>query len=243
MFGITGNAILLTQYLQSVLGLSPLAGALWSLAPSLLVGAAVPAAAAVSVRVGRPPVTAGGFGIAAAGFVTLTTTRTDSGIWVCLVGATLIAVGLVSVSTMVTDFVVGIVSAERASAVSGLVETTCELGGALGIAVLGSVLNAWYRPHVAAALPASLPPEAAHEAGQTLAGAVVTAAALPGALGEQLLTAARAAYVGGMHLADLVGAAILLCGALLAWRLPRSAVAPRRGTAAREVDGAADLGA
>ncbi len=226
MFGITGNAILLTQYLQSVLGVSPLAGALWSLAPSLLVGAAVPAAAAASVRVGRPPVMAGGFLVAALGFLTMTATRADSGVWVCLAPATLIAIGLVSVSTMVTDFVVGVVPAERASAVSGLVETTSELGGALGIALLGSVLNAWYRPHIAAALPASLPAETAHEAGQTVTGAVLSAGQLPGAVGEQLLSAARTAYTSGMHTADLVAAAILLCGALVALCLPRAGTRP-----------------
>ncbi len=84
---------------------------------------------------------------------------------------------------------------------------------------LGSVLNGWYRPHVAGALPAHLPSDLAHEAGQTLAGAVASSTSLPGPLGEQLLSVARTAYVDGRHAANLVGAAVLLCGALTAWRL------------------------
>ncbi len=219
MFGVTGNAILLTQYLQSVLGLSPLAGALWSLAPSLLVGVAVPIAASLAVRVGRPRVIAGAFVVVAAGFAAMSATRADSSVWVCLIPATLIAIGLVSVSTVVADYVLGVAGADQAGAMAGLLEMTSELGGALGIALLGSVLNAWFRPRMAQALPPSLPEELAHEAGQTLAGAVVAASHVPGAVGEQVLLAARTAYVEGMHLAELAGAVVLVLGAVVALRV------------------------
>lgn len=210
---LMGNAILLTQYLQSVLGMSALRSALWSLAPTVVVGVAAPLAGVLSARIGRPLVMAVGLVIAAGGFAELVATRPASTIWTALVGATLVAAGLVAVLTLVTEFVIGAVPAARAGTMSGMLETTSEFAGALGMAVLGSVVNAAYRSEMAST---------AGPAGQTLAGAVVRSHELGGAAGAALLHAARAAYVTAMHRADLVAIVILVLGAVLAaTRLPR----------------------
>ena len=226
MFGVMGNAVLMTQYLQSVLGYSALQAALWSLLPSVAVGAAAPTAAVVSARVGRPVVMASGFVVAATGFVGLRVADVDSSIWPALVCASLVAMGLVSVATLVTEYAIGVAPAQRAGAVSGLVETAGELGGALGMAVLGSVLGAVYASRVAVLLPAGLAPGARDAAAETLGGAVVTSSELGGAQGAAVLEAARTAYVDGLHAASLVAAAVLLVGAVVAL-----ATMPRRDTA------------
>jgi DHA2 family multidrug resistance protein-like MFS transporter len=212
----------MTQYLQSVLGYSPLAAALWSLLPSIAVGAAAPTAAAVSLRVGRPIVMATGFVVAAVGYVAMRSAGAESSIWVALVCASLVAMGLVSVATLVTEYAIGVAPAERAGSVSALVETAGELGGALGMAVLGSVLGAVYAARMDVLLPAGLPPAAHDAAQQTLGEAGVVAARLGGAQGQAVLEAARTAYVDGMHVSDVVAAGLLLVGAVVALTtLPR----------------------
>lgn len=222
MFGLMGNSILVTQYLQSVLGYSALAAALWSLVPSVFVGGAAPAAALLSTRLGRPTVMAGGFVVAATGFVGMRFAGVDSSIWPALAAASLIAMGLVAVATLVTEYAMGVAPAERAGSVSALVETASELGGALGMAVMGSILAAGYGSRVLELLPAGLPQTVSDGASQTLGEATVIAAQVGGAPGQAILEAARTAYVGGMHVTDLVGAGILLLGAVLAvTTLPR----------------------
>lgn len=216
MFGVMGNAILMTQYLQSVLGYSALAAALWSLLPSLAVGAAAPLSTVLAHRVGRPVVMAAGFVLAAAGYVGMGWAGIDSGILPALVASALIASGLVSVATLVTEYALGVAPADRAGSVSALVETAGELGGALGMAVLGSVLSAVYSVRVADLLPSGLPAEAAESAGQTLAEASVVASEVGSTQGDAVLAAARAAYVSGMHVADVVAAGVLVAGAVVA---------------------------
>jgi len=230
MFGVMGNAIVLTQYLQSVLGLSPLRAALWGLVPSVAVGAAAPTAAALSARVGRAAVMAAGFALAAGGFTILAATHTGSPLAVALVGAGVVASGTVAILTLVTDFVLGVAPAERAGAVSGLFETTSEFGGALGIAVLGSILAAGYRSHVDHLLPAGLPPAARDGARDGLPSALATADHLPAALGEALVRAGRTAYLSGMRVTEVVAAVTMLAMALVTQRLLRSGGKPAPGT-------------
>jgi DHA2 family multidrug resistance protein-like MFS transporter len=208
---VVGNGLLISQYLQSVLGMSPLRAALWSVAPTVVVAGVAPLAAVIVTRAGRARTVAGALTVAAAGFVVLTRAQPHSTLWVALIGATLVAAGVVAVATLVTDLVVSAVPAHRTGAAAGFVETTTELAGALGIAVLGSVLAAVYRSHVV--LPA-LPAGSRHAAGESLAGAL--AVAQTGGGGTSLVDTARAAYTAGMHTADVVAAALLLGGAVLA---------------------------
>lgn len=214
MFAVMGNAIILTQYLQSVLGMSPLTAALWSIVPSVVVGAAAPLAAVLAPRFGRPAVMSGGFAVAVVGFLLLSRVEATSPLVLTLVAAALVAGGLVGVLSLITDYVVGTAPADRAGSVAGLVETSSELGGALGLALLGSVLAAIYRSRMTELVPAGIPASAGAEAGQTLAGATVAARDLAGAPGEALLQAGRAAYVQAMHGASLTAAGVLVVAAL-----------------------------
>ncbi|MDV3220500.1 MFS transporter, partial [Intrasporangium sp.] len=222
MFGMMGSAILTTQYLQSVLGYSALSAALWGLVPALFVGGAAPTAAAIATRVGRPPVMAGAFVVAALGFVGIRFAGVDSTIWVVLAASTFIAIGLVAVATLVTEYAIGVAPADRAGSVSALVETASEFGGALGMAVLGSVLAAVYRSRLSELLPGVLTNEVTAPAGETLGGATVVAERVGGDAGAAILGAARAAYVFGMHTAVLVAAGAAVLGAVIALTaLPR----------------------
>jgi DHA2 family multidrug resistance protein-like MFS transporter len=208
MFGIVGNAILVTQYLQSVLGLSPMAAALWSLAPTVVVGAVAPMAPMVAARFGRPAVMAGGLLTAAAGFALTWAAGTDA-LWTILAASTLVAAGLVAASTTVADHIVGVAPAERSGAVAGMLETSSELGGGIGIAVLGSVLTAVYRASVDTSVPGM-----SGAAADGLGGAVATASRLGGDAGRAVLDTARTAYVDGLHVAATCAAVVLLITAV-----------------------------
>ncbi|MEV6970832.1 MFS transporter [Hamadaea sp. NPDC051192] len=204
-----GFAVLSTQYLQLVLGMSPLEGALWSLVPSAGVGAAAPIAATLARRgVDRAKIIAAGFLVAAGGFAALSTVPVESGLWQWLVGSTLYVAGVVVVLSTATELAVGAVPAERAGASSALMETATEFGGALGIAILGSVATAVYRAQLSDDAPAA--------ARETMGGAVATAAGLPSAEASDLLRSARAAFVASMHTAVWTSAAIMLVAAVAA---------------------------
>ncbi|POX63902.1 MFS transporter [Streptomyces sp. Ru62] len=205
-FGMMGSAVFTTQYLQSVLGKSPLEAALWSLLPSVLIGVAGPVTAQLVQRgVPRGHVVACGFAVSAAGYVLLALVGTDS-LWLVLAAAGVLACGAVMVMSQLTDLAMSAAPAERAGTASSLLETGTEFGGALGMAVLGSIGTAVYRHAMPAAAPA--------EARETLGGALADAARLPGRTGESLLATAREAFTSGMRGAAVAGAVVLVLAAV-----------------------------
>ncbi|WP_079053252.1 MFS transporter [Streptomyces phaeochromogenes] len=207
-FGMMGSALFTTQYLQSVLGKSSMEAALWGLLPTVLVGVAAPVAAQLVQRgVNRAYVVSGGFVLAACGYGMLTAAGTDS-LWLVLAGAGVIAAGIVTVMSQMMDLALGTVPVERAGTASSVLETGAEFGGALGMALLGSIGTAVYRHDIPDAAPA-----AAHE---TLGAALAVAPQLPGRAGDALVSAAREAFTSGMQAAAVAGALLLLGAAVLA---------------------------
>src|SRR6516165_3666071 len=194
MFAIVGFAIFTTQYLQLVLGMSPLTAALWSLVPMAGTMTAAAAARVLVQRFDRAYVAAGGFLISGAGFAALTQLHPRSPIVFLLVAATIYAGGIVGVMTVGNELIMGAVPPERAGAAATMVETAAEFGAALGIAVLGSVGIAAYRSGLGASAPAGTPPAALTVARETLGGAVTVAGQLHGRIGTELLQAARSAF-------------------------------------------------
>ncbi|MFE1444025.1 MFS transporter [Streptomyces sp. NPDC058739] len=196
---IMGSAYFTTQYLQSVLGKSALEAALWGLLPSVPIGAAAPIAALlVQKGVNRAYVVGSGFAVTGCGFGLLTLAGTDS-LALLLTACAVLAAGCVVVMSLITDLALGAAPVEKAGSASSLLETGAEFGGALGMAVLGSIGAAVYRHEI----PASAP-ETARE---TLGGALTVADDFPG-----LATAAREAFTSGMN-AAAVGGAVLVAGA------------------------------
>ncbi|MFB7467224.1 MFS transporter [Streptomyces sp. NPDC056224] len=222
-FAMMGSAYFTTQYLQSVLGMGTLEAALWSLAPSVVIGAAAPVSAALAQKTERAYVIAGGFVLAAAGFALVGMVGTDS-LWLLLTGAGVLASGIVTIMSLVSDMALASAPAEKAGSAASLLETGQEFGGALGMAVLGSLGTAVYRGDLADSEPAVR---------ETLGGAVATAHQLGGAAGEQVLALAREAFVHGMQYAAWGATALLLAAAVLATALMRGVEAPATPTAER----------
>ena len=218
MFAIVGFAIFATQYLQSVLGMSPFTAALWSMVPMTGTGVAVPLSQVLVQRVDRGYVAAGGLLIAAAGYGILSQVHQHTPLWFVLVGASVYAGGVVGAMTVGNELIMGAVPPERAGAAAAVVETSAEFGGALGMAVLGSIGVAVYRSGLAASAPAHVPAAALGAARSTLGGALSVAAGLPGRVGAELLTAARVAFVHGLNVAALGAASTMIVAAAVSAR-------------------------
>ena len=138
----------------------------------------------------------------------LTQVPTSNGVPLLVIASVIISLGLAPVFGLTTELIVGSAPPERSGAASGISETGAELGGALGLALLGSIGVAIYRAGVASPLPPALPPTAATAATDTLGGAVGVAGGLPAGTADALLGVARAAFVDGMHVAAAIAAVV-----------------------------------
>jgi DHA2 family multidrug resistance protein-like MFS transporter len=214
--------LFIAQYLQSVIGLSPLEAGLWGL-PSALSFIAGSMLTPAIVRRFRPAdVIASGMTVSAIGFLLLAAVdNAASPLAMLVAGSIVFSMGLAPVVTLTTDLVLGATPPERAGAAASLSETSSELGGALGIAVLGSLVTAVYRSSLMVTFPAGIPAEAAQAARATLGGATAAAEGLPGSLGDALLGAAQAAFAQAFELAAFVSALLAIAVAILATTLLR----------------------
>jgi DHA2 family multidrug resistance protein-like MFS transporter len=232
IFVAVGYFLFVAQYLQLVVGLSPLTAGLWSVPSAIgfIVGSNV--APRIVRRLRAAHVIGGGLAVAAVGLAILSRIDGAAGLPLVLVGSVVVSLGLAPVLTLTTELIVGSAPPERAGAASGLSETGTELGGALGISILGSLGIAIYRSGVTDSLPGGVPETAAVVARDTLGGAVAVAAELPGRLGPALLDAARDAFVDGMRVVTAISAGLAIVVAIVAVTLLRSV-----GSADGEDDG------
>jgi DHA2 family multidrug resistance protein-like MFS transporter len=211
-----GTFLLIAQYLQLVLGLSPLAAGLWS-APS---GLAFVLGAMLTPRIVnhlRPPnVIAIGFVIAALGFGLLTQTGTAHDLFVVAIAYALFSFGLAPVFTLAADLIVSTAPPERAGAAAGISEMSTELGGALGIALLGSVVTFIYRGTVTESIRGDLPPDALGAARDTLGGALAVADGLPEQLAAGFRSASRNAFIEAFQTTAKISVTLALIAAVAA---------------------------
>jgi DHA2 family multidrug resistance protein-like MFS transporter len=223
-----GGFLFLPQYLQLVLGMSPFRGGLWTLpwALAFVVGSLL---TPLIVRRVQPAfVMAGGLVLAAIGFALFTRIDATTGFAMFAGGSTMFALGLAPVFTLTTDLIVGSAPPEKAGAASAISETSAEFGGALGIAIFGSIGVAVYRGMIGDGLPAGVPLQVADAARATLGGAVVAAAALPAPAAAELTRVARTAFLDGLQICAAIsalGSAALAVLAVVALRRARSRAA------------------
>jgi hypothetical protein len=198
------------QELQLILGYSPLLSGL-AVLPMVAAFGLSPAAAYLSERVGLRPVIAGGLALAAAGLVVLSTLGVGSSYWPVLAGFVLSGAGLALSSAPATNAIVASLPQGKQGLASAINDLSRELGGVLGIAILGSVLNAGYCSRLAEAA-SGMPGELVARAQVSLTSALMVAGRLGGGQGERLADAARAAFVSGLSASLVAGAVVLVLG-------------------------------
>ncbi|MFD7135120.1 MFS transporter [Streptomyces sp. NPDC059894] len=216
VLGLSGLVFFLSQYLQLVQGRGPLEAGLAELPAAIGAVAAGLVAGRAARRFSVRAVVCGG--LAAVGLALAALTVLDRSTGYPLLGGALLVVGLGAgfSFTVTADVILSSVPKEQAGAASAVSETAYELGAALGIAALGSIVTGVYRGFTA---PAGTP-GAAHE---SLGGAVEAATEMPAAAAREMLASARGAFVDGLSVAAGLGAVVLLVTAVAAWFLLRNA--------------------
>ena len=210
-----GVYVFIAQYLQLVLGFSPLQAGIWTVpfAVAFIVGSML--TPAIVRRVRPPYVIAGGLAIAGGGFGVLAFVNQPLGLNVLVTGFVVYSLGLAPVFTLATDLIVGSAPPEQAGAASAISETGSELGGALGIAILGSIGMAVYRGEMLNASQAGIPLDLIEAARATLGGAIVAAERLPSPLGLELLDTARAAFARSLYVIAAISAGVAMITAIV----------------------------
>lgn len=208
IFVAVGYFLYIAQYLQLVAALSPLAAGLWSLPSALgfIVGSQL--APRIVQRIRPAHLIGGGLLVAAIGLAILGQVRAVDGLATLVLASVVISLGLAPVFGLTTELIVGAAPPTRAGAASGISETGAELGGALGIAGLGSIGLAIYRGELAQSAPPALPAATQDAARDTLGAAIALARDLPGPVGVALVDAARQAFVDGMRTSATIAALV-----------------------------------
>ncbi|MGW1593921.1 MFS transporter [Streptomyces sp. NPDC002343] len=219
MLALVGLELVAAQYLQLVLGLSPLETGLRLLPLTVAAMAAGLAGARVLRRFGPRRMVCAGFCLTAAAVLTLTAMGGTDDPPLLLAGFVLLGFGLETTLFGAYESMLSEAPAGRAGGAAAIGETSYQLGAGIGIALLGSVMNAAYAPGLRA-VP-GVPQDASAAAGHSLGEAYEVAGRLGGTAGAALRRAARDSFVHGLHVTLLVSAGLLLLGAALALRLPR----------------------
>ncbi|MER7752593.1 MFS transporter [Kitasatospora sp. NPDC097643] len=219
LVGLSGVVFVTSQYLQLVRGFGPLRAGLAELPAFVGAVAGGLLTARLVRRTGARAALTGcllamGLGMGVLGWLQQDTTY-------LLLAASFLLVGTAEgvVYTLGADLVLGAAPADKAGAASAVSETAYELGTALGIALVGSVVGSLYAGGLA--VPAGTDPAAAARAGESLGAAVETARELPAGLAEPLLASARESFVHGVNTAGLLAGALLVGAAAFAWWLLR----------------------
>ncbi|MFG1966678.1 MFS transporter [Nonomuraea sp. NPDC049028] len=192
---MAGTGLLVTQYLQSVLGFSPVASALLFAPMGLGTAVGTMAAPALARRMKQPTAIAGGLVVSALGSLLLVGVGGASALPLVMIGITVLALGTGPLFALGTGLVVGAVPPERAGSAASMSETSNYFGGSLGFALLGVVAAAVYRGRM-------------DGTSDSLAGAVAASRHLPAGQGAELLHAAREAFTTCVHVTGVIAAVI-----------------------------------
>ncbi|MBO0653285.1 MFS transporter [Streptomyces triculaminicus] len=219
MLALVGLELVAAQYLQLVLGLTPLETGLRLLPLTLAAMAAGLAGSRILQRFGPRTMVVTGFVLTAMAVLSLTVMGRQDQPAVLVVGFVVLGFGLETTLFGAYESMLNEAPARSAGGAAAIGETSYQLGAGIGIALLGSVMNAAYAPGVEA-VP-GVPSAAGASARHSLGEAYAVADRLGGAPGAALRAAARDAFVHGLHVTLAVSAGLLFLGALAALRLPR----------------------
>ncbi|TRV72987.1 MFS transporter [Streptomyces sp. 130] len=218
ILGLSGIVFFLSQFLQLVQGRGPLEAGLAELPAAVGAVTAGLLAGSVARRFTVRAVVSGGLGAIGLALAAVAAVHRDTAY--PLIGALLLIVGVGAgfAFTVTSDVILSSVPKEHAGAASAVSETAYELGAALGIALLGSIVTGAYKSFQA---PPGTPPAVSDAAHESLGGAVESSHLLPPPEAHELVSAAQDAFVDGLHLASVVGAVVLVATAAAAWFLLR----------------------
>jgi EmrB/QacA subfamily drug resistance transporter len=209
-----GTIFLLTQYLQAVLGYSPLKAGAVLVPQGLVMMVMAPMSARVSERIGTKVTVGGGLLIVAASLALCDALRVNSSIGLVIVITVILGVGMANVMAPATESIMGSLPRDKAGVGSAINDTTRQFGGAVGVAVLGSLLSSQYRTKMGHRLaPLGAPASVVTAVRDNVQHALGVAQTVPRSLAGGLVSAARSSFVDGFHLAALAASGIAVVAA------------------------------
>lgn len=232
MFAMFVSFFFLTQYFQLVQGRSALSAGLLILPTSAAMMVGAPLSGVLVKRVGPRALISASMLLMTTGILLLTQVQVDTS--TTYVIAALSTFGLAAGLGMapLTDTVMAAVPVDDAGVGSAVNDVTRELGGALGIALIGSLVNGWYRGNIDQTLAGQAPPEVVEAAREGIGVATLTASQLPAELATTLTTTANLAFVDAMTSGFFVSAAILLGSLAVALTMIPTRIRERQVTTA-----------
>jgi len=244
-FAMFGQMFVMNQYTQVVLGYSPLEAGLRMMPMSLVMICVAPMAPRFVHRIGTKLVVGGGLVLTSIGVLIVSTVPTSNGYPVLVTGIMVLAFGMGCVMAPATESIMGSLPREKAGVGSAMNDTTRQMGGALGVAVIGSLLAAVYRPGVQSSMSAAgIAQPLIDTAKESVAGAVFRAATTPGISAEtaaQIHQIAVQEYVDGIHIAMKIAAAVILFAAFIAFKWLPAHAHDARSEVSGPLDGLASL--
>jgi EmrB/QacA subfamily drug resistance transporter len=217
-FGLFGFIFMVTQFFQVVRGYDPLGAGLATLPFAFITAGFSPLAMILMRRVGTKLVVAAGLAMMSAGFLVAATTEVGTPYWgKVIIAMALMAAGFGLNTGPATEAIMGALPPGKSGAGSAVNDTTREVGGTLGVAIVGSVLNSAYGTQVLAGLTAlGATVSVGHLAGQSVVAGMNVAARFPEPLRAGAAAAVRSSFMAGLHHGSLVAAAATAVGALVA---------------------------
>ena len=217
MFGMFGSLFLLSQFLQFVQGHDALAAGVRMTPFAIGLAAGAPIGNLLDRRIGTKLTVTLGLTVTAIGLYSFTSLDSSSSFTPMLISMLIMSIGMGTVFGPATESVMGSLPPERAGVGSAINDTTRELGGALGVAVIGSAMSSIFTGQMASAVGGlGLPAPAREAAERSLAGGLAVARQIGGEGGQLIANAARSAFVDGMHRGVTIGALAVLAGAAAA---------------------------
>jgi MFS transporter, DHA2 family, multidrug resistance protein len=215
-FAMFGSLFLLTQFLQSILGYTPLEAGIRLLPMAAVMIVISPLSAKVVERVGSKIVVASGLSTAAIGLIMASRLTAGASYPEVLASLVVLAAGMALVMPPATESIMGSLPPAKAGVGSAVNDTTRQVGGALGVAVLGSVMSSTYGPRVSDAISGlPLSSEQATAIHDQIGAAIRAAGEIGGAPGRALADVASRGFADGMSTAFIIGAAALALGAVI----------------------------
>jgi EmrB/QacA subfamily drug resistance transporter len=216
-FALFGFIFLVTQYLQLVKGYSALQAGVRTLPFAIAMVVAAVSSPKVVQRIGTKLVVAAGLALMAGGFGIASTNDASTSYSVIASAMVLMGFGLGSAAAPATESILASLPREKAGVGSAVNDTTREVGGTLGVAVLGSIMASVYGGRILDALSgAPLPAGLRAAAGDSLAAALQIAGGVGGAAGRGIALAAQDAFVQAFQIGSVVTGAVALVGAVIA---------------------------
>jgi EmrB/QacA subfamily drug resistance transporter len=225
-FALFGSLFFLTQYLQFVLGYTALEAGIRIAPLALVLMVSAPLAGRLTARVGNKVLVAAGLAMVATGLGFLGMMTVDSGYGHVLIGLGILGLGMGTAMVPATESIMGSLPLAKAGVGSALNDTTRQVGGALGVAILGSIFASSYGSHIVSSLR-GLPSSSIAAATNSVGAALAIGAKIGGEQGAAIVDGAKISFIHAMDRGLLVGAGIALLGSVvsLIWLPNRAAEA------------------